>query len=117
MTDDDEQRAARVARPRGVIEWWFADRRPGHDGLVVGQPPNPPALVMIAALAVRGGLALTRYRDAPVTLAAEAVFGAAFAFWSIDEIVRGVNPWRRLLGVGSLVVLAAGAALRAGRLA
>jgi len=32
------------------------------------------------------------------------VASGAIIVWSLDEIVRGVNPWRRLLGA---VVLAA----------
>jgi hypothetical protein len=24
---------------------------------------------------------------------------SALAWWAVDEIMRGVNPWRRLLGV------------------
>jgi hypothetical protein len=28
---------------------------------------------------------------------------AALLVWAIDEIVRGVNPWRRALGSGVLV--------------
>jgi hypothetical protein len=27
------------------------------------------------------------------------VASGAIIVWSLDEIVRGVNPWRRLLGV------------------
>jgi hypothetical protein len=30
----------------------------------------------------------------------------ALAFWAIDEIFRGVNPWRRILGAGVFVFLA-----------
>ena len=31
---------------------------------------------------------------------------AALGWWAVDEVVRGVNPWRRLLGVvGCVIVL------------
>jgi hypothetical protein len=30
---------------------------------------------------------------------------AAFAVWAADEVVRGVNPWRRLLGGAVLLGL------------
>jgi hypothetical protein len=36
----------------------------------------------------------------------------ALLVWSVDELVRGVNPWRRLLGGGVLALTAAGVLLR-----
>jgi hypothetical protein len=33
---------------------------------------------------------------------------AALGWWAVDELVRGVNPWRRLLGVAGCVVVVAG---------
>jgi hypothetical protein len=42
----------------------------------------------------------------------DGVAGVALAVWAVDEIVRGVNPWRRILGAAVLAVSAAGAALR-----
>jgi len=30
----------------------------------------------------------------------------ALAWWAVDEVVRGVNPWRRCLGAGVLAFLA-----------
>jgi len=32
----------------------------------------------------------------------------ALGWWSLDEVVRGVNPWRRLLGLGGCAVVVAG---------
>ena len=34
---------------------------------------------------------------------------AALGWWAVDEVVRGVNPWRRLLGVAGCGVVIAGA--------
>jgi hypothetical protein len=39
-----------------------------------------------------------------VGTAVEVTGTAALVIWAVDEIVRGVNPWRRMLGA---VVLAA----------
>ncbi len=33
---------------------------------------------------------------------------ATLAWWAIDEVVRGVNPWRRILGVGGCAVVITG---------
>lgn len=33
-----------------------------------------------------------------VGLALRVVATVALSWWAVDEIVRGVNPWRRLLG-------------------
>lgn len=80
----------------GSADWWFRDRTTGER--VVAQPPNAPILVVIAATLV-SRLA----PSGPVRRAAGVVATAALAYWSILEIVRGVNPWRRLLGaVGAI---------------
>lgn len=85
---------------RKRVSWLFEDRRTGR--IVVAQWPNIPLWVWIAASAVnwlahpggRWGTAL-------------GVTGAAaLAFWAIDEILRGVNPWRRILGAGVLTFVA-----------
>lgn len=49
---------------------------------------------------------LGRLADDAGTLSglARAVAVGAILWWSIDEIARGVNPWRRILGA---IVLAA----------
>ena len=82
------------------VSWCFRDRRTGR--VVVGQAPNPPILAFVALEGVR--------RLAQPSGRAEDVLRwggtAALAWWSVDEVVRGVNPWRRLLGVVGLVVVA-----------
>ncbi len=35
---------------------------------------------------------------------------AALSWWALDELFRGVNPWRRLLGLGGCVAAAVGLA-------
>lgn len=79
-------------KARRTFDWWFRDRRTGR--IVVAQPPNLALWVWIAATAVRVAL------DPAGTLgsAVRVVGVAALLAWALDEIVRGVNPWRRLLG-------------------
>jgi hypothetical protein len=35
-------------------------------------------------------------------------------WWALDELVRGVNPWRRLLGLGGCIAVVAGVVTRLG---
>ena len=85
-----------------VIDWLFRDRATGR--LVIAQFPNPPLWVFFATVVGRW------FVDEGST-AHDVLRGiglAALAWWAVDEIVRGANPWRRLLGVGGLVVVASG---------
>ena len=77
----------------GVIDWALRDRRTGR--IVVAQWPNTALIVWIAASVV---LALSN-PDGAWGLALRVVATVALSLWAVDEIVRGVNPWRRLLGV------------------
>ena len=82
---------------RHPIRWFFEDRTTGR--IVVAQKPNVLLWIVI-------GSWLGRH-----TTATGSTTGAMFAWvmtitlglWALDEIVTGVNPWRRLLGAGTLV--------------
>jgi hypothetical protein len=86
--------------PSGIVDWLFRSRTDGR--LVVGQPPNLRALVwpslwVLARLVPAGRLRTALDAGAALVLAA----------WAVDELVRGVNPFRRLLGAVALLWLAA----------
>lgn len=89
-----------------MLDWLFRDRETGR--IVVAQVPNP-ALWTYLAFAV-----VLRLADPAGTARTVLVVGrtAAIALWALDELVRGVNPWRRLLGAvvltGTLVGLVRG---------
>jgi len=80
-----------MAWARSAADWLFRERRTGR--IVIWQFPNVPLLAWLAATVVRmlthGAFATT--------------FGyigtAALTYWAGDEIARGVNPFRRLVGV------------------
>lgn len=74
-----------------VIDWLFRDRKSGR--IVVAQWPNLALLVWL------GAKATAALFDVDTGIVATAALG----WWAVDEIVRGVNPWRRMLGA---VVLA-----------
>jgi hypothetical protein len=74
------------------------------------QPPNTPVLI---AQGFRLAAAFTHGRARTV---ADVGYNAALSVWAYDELARGVNGYRRALGVVGLFMVArrAGAAL-AGR--
>ena len=79
----------------GSARWWFENRETGD--ITVAQFPNLPLWIALAAWVVR------RLTEGSVSTVAEAAMRLAVLWWAADEIVRGVNPWRRVLGVAGAV--------------
>jgi hypothetical protein len=79
-----------------VIEWLFRNRLTGE--LTIAQAPNAPLIVFLVAWASRRVI----HPSGGVGTALTAVDIGALLFWAGDELFRGVNPWRRLLGAGVL---------------
>lgn len=77
---------------RAAFDWLFRNRRTG--GITIGQWPNVPLWIFIVASAATRLLR----PEGNVASALAAVATLALAWWSVDEIVRGVNPFRRVLG-------------------
>jgi hypothetical protein len=75
-----------------VIDWLFRDRHTGR--ITIAQFPNVPLWVFLAATA------LQRLFDpsGDVRTAVRVVATVGLLWWAIDEVIRGVNPWRRFLG-------------------
>ncbi len=71
-------------------DWLFRDRRTGR--IVVGQLPNVPLIVWLAATV----LAAVTSGGVHTTFSVVATLG--LVVWAGDELIRGVNPFRRLLG-------------------
>ena len=90
---------------RTATDWLFRDRSTGR--LVIGQRPNLPLLLWLVCVVVRWLV----HPAAPRSTVLDVVGTTALAIWAGDEVVRGVNPWRRLLGAGVLVALLLGWAL------
>jgi hypothetical protein len=91
------------SRVAAVVDWLFRNRRTGR--ITIAQAPNAPLLVFLVAAGVRW---VFRPAGAAGT-AVDVVASVALIAWAVDEIVRGVNPWRRLLGAAVLVGVAVGA--------
>lgn len=69
-------------------------------GYTLGQPPNAPILVALAALLVSVVVGSGTVHDA-----ARAVFYIAITIWAYEEAVHGVNGFRRAIGVVALVLV------------
>jgi hypothetical protein len=83
------------ARRPGSAAWWL--RSP--DGrLTLWQPPNPALCVWLSTLV----LGVFDLSDAHKT-AVDGVRHGALLVWSLDEVVRGSSPFRRVLGTVVLV--------------
>lgn len=90
---------------RSALDWVFRDRRTGR--IVIAQLPNIPLAAGLLCIVLRwlvhpsgrGGTVLS------------VVGTIALVIWAGDELVRGVNPFRRALGAGVLLALLLGWAL------
>jgi hypothetical protein len=75
-----------------IYEWLFRNRRTGE--ITIGQTPNASLLVFAAAWV----LALLWDPGGAIGTGLDVISGVALLVWSGDELLRGVNPFRRLLG-------------------
>lgn len=95
---------APTGRPR-TVDWLFRNRQTGR--LTIGQPPNLSLGIFLAATVARWVFdPAGDVRTALITIGR-----LALVWWAVDEIVRGVNPWRRILGGLVLVGTLAGVVL------
>src|SRR5664279_646579 len=89
--------SALKTRRRSAVRWFFRDRQSGRT--VIVQRPNIPLLVWLVATALGWFLHGTAHTIV------NGLGALALVIWAGLEIVRGVNPWRRTLGVVVLVVM------------
>ena len=73
------------------LDWWLRDRDTGR--IVLFQLPNAAILVFLASYVLRWFTG-----DRLDTQLVHIGMGALMV-WGLDELIRGVNPFRRLLGV------------------
>jgi hypothetical protein len=79
-------------------------------GYVVGQFPNRPLWIALAAL-LAAGLAND---GSTINDLARAIFYVALTVWAYEEAVHGVNGFRRTLGVVALGLIVVGVARAVG---
>lgn len=76
----------------GVRRWWFENRLTGE--ITVAQFPNWPLWSIAGCWVAR----LLVADESTVHDALGWTIRGLWLFWGADEVIRGVNPWRRLLG-------------------
>lgn len=84
---------------RRWLDWLLRSRETGR--ITVAQPPNLLLIGFFAAWLV-GRFATT----GSVARTAGIVAHGCLALWAADELLRGVNPFRRMLGAAVLAYLA-----------
>jgi hypothetical protein len=86
---------------KDAFDWLFRNRRTGD--ITIGQFPNAPLLIWLATT-------VTQWVATPegdVGTALSVVGTVALTWWAVDEIARGVNPFRRMLGALVLAMIVA----------
>jgi hypothetical protein len=78
------------------FRWFFQNRESG--AITIAQAPNRSLWIVIIA----GALIWVGHPSGRVGVVLEVIFKAALFFWAGDEVLRGVNPWRRCLGIAVL---------------
>jgi hypothetical protein len=89
-----------------VVDWVFRNRRTG--AITIAQAPNPPLIVWLVATVIN----LIFSPSGALGTALTAIGTGALIIWAGDELVRGVNPFRRALGALVLVAIGVGLATR-----
>ncbi len=78
------------------VDWCFRNRQTGE--ITVGQPPNAPVVICVIAFGSRWLF----HPPGMLSTALGAIGTGAAVFWAGDELLRGVNPWRRVIGAAVL---------------
>ncbi len=86
-----------MAERRSLWDWCWRDP---NGQVVLGQTPNAPLVVWLAATGLAWVLPDGRGADSATLVA----FGALFT-WAWLELFQGVNGFRRLIGLVVLVVI------------
>lgn len=79
-----------------MLNWLFRSRETGR--ITIAQFPNAALWVFIVASILRRVLDPAGRVDDTL----QVIATGALLWWATDELIRGVNPWRRILGAGVL---------------
>ena len=86
----------RSGRLDDAFRWLFEDRRTGK--IVIGQTPNLPLIVFVCAFAADAAL---KPQGAAGTIV-RGIKVSSLTYFALDELLRGVNPFRRMGGAALL---------------
>ena len=84
-----------------LVDWLFRNRQTGE--ITVVQAPNAALIVFLVATVWHHAFDIRGNAGTGLTI----ISTGALAVWSADELLRGVNPFRRLLGAVVLAGLVA----------
>ena len=82
---------------RKFLLWCFRNRETG--AITIAQTPSLPLNIFLVSTAI---LWLRPPNDA-ISTVVKVVANGSLIVWALDELLRGVNPWRRFLGVVVLI--------------
>ncbi len=91
-----------VVELRAAFDWLFRSRIDGR--ITIGHLPNAPLIVFLVA----AGLRWLFSPEGTAGVVLDVVATGALVWWALDEVVRGVNPFRRMLGAGVLAFVVVG---------
>ena len=78
------------------LQWFFRNRETG--AITIAQAPNLALWIVI----VGSVLIWAWHPPGQLGVALEIALKGGLFVWAIDEVLRGVNPWRRCLGTAVL---------------
>jgi hypothetical protein len=82
---------------RRFLLWCFRNRE--TSAITVAQTPNLALSLFLVSAAI---LWLGSPHGA-ISTGVKVVAAGSLIVWALDEVVRGVNPWRRFLGAAVLI--------------
>ena len=88
-----------------ALDWAFRDRTTG--AITIAQRPNPSLWSFLALTALAWLADGLLGPSSPAARWLGIAGHLALAWWALDELLRGVNPWRRFLGGAALLWLGA----------
>jgi hypothetical protein len=78
------------------FDWLFRNRQTNE--ITIAQFPNVALWIFFVTVVLRWVVPEGGLRNVISWIGV-----AALLWWAVDEVLRGVNPWRRLLGLGGCV--------------
>ena len=81
---------------RSPFNWLFRNRQTNE--ITIAQFPNVALWTFLVTVVLRWVVP-----EGAVRTGISWIGVVALSWWAVDELLRGVNPWRRLLGLGGCV--------------
>lgn len=81
------------------VDWFWRDRHTGQ--IVIAQWPN----LWLWIFAIASVVEMLTNAAGPAGIGVHMVATVFLVIWAGDELLRGVNPWRRCLGTAVLIGL------------